>query len=335
MKELLSKLASASGPSGSERHIREILEELLKPHVDQLTTDVLGNLIGFKKGTATDRRTVLLEANMDESGVMAIHIEDNGFIRIVPIGNLTAASLIGERVRFTTRTWGVVGVSADKPLKDVTFADLFVDVGCESRQETEANVKIGTAAVIDKGAFELGKHRIAGKSLDNRAGCAILVDVLKKLGSYEYDLYVVFAAQEEVGSRGIRAAAFSIEADLAFVVGTAKATDTPQADRGSLALGKGPAIKVMDRGVVIPPHLKQHLIKTAERMGIPYQLEVSSETISDAGQILLTRDGIPTGAVSVPMRYRQTPSQVVDLRDLEQTSKLVMESLRGASNCFL
>lgn len=325
MKDLIIKLSGASGPSGSEKHVREILQELVEPYADQVTTDVLGNLIVYKKGTAESRRkTILLETSMDETGVMAIRVEENGFIRIVPVGALDPARLVGERVRFTTRTWGVVGVEGNKSPKDVTFADLYVDIGAESQAEAEKRVTVGTAAVIDKGAFALGENRVAGKALDNRAGCAVLLDVVSKLGPYPHDLQVVFAVQKEVGSRGVKAAAFRVEADFAIVVGGAGAGDMPNAERSSLRLGKGPAVKVMDRGVVIPSAMKQLLIETAERLGIGYQLEVSPDAGGDAGQILLTRDGILTAGVSIPVRYMQTPSQVIDLRDAEQTSRLIL-----------
>ncbi|MFC4768932.1 hypothetical protein [Effusibacillus consociatus] len=328
MKELLIKLAGVSGPSGAEKHIREILSELLQPHVDKLTVDVIGNLIAYKKGTSDTPKTILLEANMDEPGVMAIHIEEKGFVRIVPVGGVKPVHLIGERIRFTNRTWGVVGVEGDKPLKDITFADLFVDIGADSQEAAEKLLAIGTAGVIDKGAFELGETKIAGKSLGNRAACAVLIDAISKMGTLQHDVVVVFAVQKEVGSRGIKTAAFKTEADIAIVVGAARAGDTPKAERSELRLGKGPAIKVMDREIVVPPQIKQLFVDTAERCKIDYQLEVSPDTTSDAGQILLTRDGIPTGAVSIPVRYVQTPSQIVDVRDMERASLLVLEIMR-------
>jgi endoglucanase len=329
MKELLMKLASVSGPSGSEKHIREILSELIQPLVDEQSVDTLGNLVAIKKGSAADRTTILLEANMDETGVMAIHIEEQGFVRIVPVGQINPVHLIGERIRFTNRTWGVIGAESGKSPKDLTFADLYVDIGAETREEAEKRLPIGTSGVIDKGAFEIGEFRIAGKALDNRAGCAVLVDVLAKLGDLRHDLIVVFAAQKQVGSRGIKTAAFRTDADFALVLGAARAGDMPKAERSSLSLGKGPAVKVMDRGIIVPPTIKKQLVETAERLQISYQLEVSPEGTSDAGQILLSRDGIPTGAVSVPVRYVETSSQVVDMRDLEQASKLVLETIRN------
>lgn len=327
MKELLIKLAGASGPSGSEKHVREILTELVQPHVDEVTVDVTGNLVAFKKGAVDNAITILLEANMDEPGVMAIHIEESGFVRIVPIGALNPLRLVGERIRFTNRLWGVVAAESGKALKDITFADLFVDIGADSQEEAEKRLAIGTAGVIDKGAFELNDTRVAGKSLDNRAGCAVLLDVLSKVGESQHNLAVVFAAQKEVGSRGIKAAAFAADADFALVIGAVKTGDTPNAERSEIRLGKGPAIKVMDQGIVVPPSIKQRLVETAERLQIDYQLEVSIDVKSDAGQILLTRDGIPTGAVSVPVRYVQTPSQVVDVSDMEKASRLVVETL--------
>ncbi|GAX89735.1 M42 family peptidase [Effusibacillus lacus] len=328
MKELIMKLATASGPAGAEKHIREILTELLEPYVDRIETDVLGNLIARKKGATNNSKTVLLEANMDEPGIMSIHVDPQGFIRIVPVGELSPVRLIGERVRFTNRLWGVVGVEGNKAPKDITFADLYVDIGAESQADAERRLPIGTAAVIDKGAFELGENRVAGKSLDNRVGCAVIVDVISKLGDCEHNLIVVLASQKEVGSRGIRTAAFNTNADFALSVGTAAAGDMPNAERSNLQLGRGPAIKVMDRGIVVPPAIKQILIDAAKRANIDFQLEISPEGTSDAGQILLTKGGIPTGAVSVPVRYRGTPAQVVDIRDVEQTSRLVLEALK-------
>lgn len=328
MKEWISKLAVASGPSGSEAHVRDILAELIQPFADEWHVDVLGNLIAFKKGIANTGKTVMLSANMDEPGIMALHAETNGFIRIVPIGDISPAGLIGERVRFVNRVWGVVGVEAGKSLKDVTFADLFVDIGAESQDDAASLIPVGTAGVIDRGAFELGEFRFAGKALSSRVGCAIVVDVLQKLDAYPHDLQIVFSVQKEPGSRGIKPAVFQLAADFALTVGTAKAGDTPKAERSNLLLGKGPAIKIMDRGIVVPPFIKDMLIETAEQHQLPYQLEVSPDQASDAGAILLSRDGIPVGAVSVPVRYLSTPAQVADLRDMEHASRLVLETLR-------
>ncbi|WP_018133248.1 zinc-binding metallopeptidase family protein [Effusibacillus pohliae] len=329
MKQLIFQLAGAAGPSGSETEVRDILSGLLQPHVDELKVDVLGNLLAWKKGTANSGKTVLLAANMDEPGVMAIHCEKNGFIRIVPVGSLNPLHLIGERVRFANGVLGVIGAAANTSLKDITFADLYVDIGAESQAEAAKRLPIGTAGAIDKPVFQLTENRLAGKSLDNRVGCAVLVEVTSRLGAYPHDLAVLFAAQKEVGSRGVKAASFKINADFALTVGAAKAGDMPSAERSVLSLGIGPAIKVMDRGVVVPPAIKQRLVDAAERLQIPYQLEVSPDGNSDAGQILLSKDGVPTGGVSIPVRYGQALLQVADLRDIELASRLVLETLQN------
>lgn len=331
MKELLLKLANALGPTGSENHIRETIRQLISQYTDDLKTDVLGNLIAYKKGTGTERKTILLEANMDEPGIMAIHFEENGFVRIVGVGDVTPASLVGQRIVFTNEVIGIVGSEADKPAKDLVFTDLFMDIGAESRQQAEAKLQVGIAGVVDQQAVLLGETGITARSLDNRIGCAIIVDVLSKLPALQHDLFVIFSVQKEAGSRGITAAAFQTGGDLALVVGTSRAGDTPKPDRSSLRLNAGPAIKVMDKGIVVPSAVKQMLMDAADAAGIAFQLEVAPDTNSDAGRILLTREGIPAGAVSVPLRYAQTFSQYADIRDVEGAAALVRQAVQNFS----
>jgi endoglucanase len=331
MKELLLKLANASGPPGSETHVRETISKLIEPHADDIKTDVLGNLIAYRKGIGTERKTILLEANMDEPGIMAIHFEENGFVRIVAVGDVTPAALIGQRVKFTNEVIGIVGAETGKAPKDLAFTDLFVDIGVKTREQAEAKLRIGTAGVVDQQAVLLGETGITARSLDNRIGCAVIIDVLSKLPAIQHDVFVIFSVQKEVGSRGIIAAAFQTGGDFALVAGTAKAGDTPKAERSSLRLNAGPAIKVMDKGIVVPPAVKQMIVDAANAAGIAYQLEVAPDSNSDAGRILLTRDGIPAGAVSVPLRYAKTSSQLADIRDVELASQLILQVVQHYS----
>src|SRR5690606_2337377 len=248
---------------------------------------------------------------MDEIGVVAVHIDDDGFIRIRPLGGISPTALLGQRVRFTNGTLGAVGVEKVESPKDITFEKLYVDIGAASREEAARRVQVGDAASFWHDVEPVGEHRVVGKSMDGRVGCAILVQVLRELAQQPspHRVYAVFSVQEEVGLRGAGPAAYGLEPDLALAVDVTATGDTPKAPTLDVALGKGVAIKVQDRSLIAHWGVKELLIETAAAHGIPYQLEVLPFGGTDAGAIHLTRAGVPSGVVSVPTRYVHTPAE--------------------------
>ena len=324
MKELIRQLTIPSGPSGYEAPVKEVIHTLVQPHVDEVYDDALGNLYAVKQGASGPAaKTILLAAHMDEPALSVIDIDDQGFLRVAPLGPLRASTLVGARVVFArTGRRGIVGAEHGVAQKDLEFSHLFVDIGAASLDDAREHVRIGDAATFAYGFDEVGADLIVGHALDNRVGCAVLVEALKRTHS-GYTIVAVFSAQQEVGSRGARVAGQRIHPDAALVLDVSPVGDTPKSERLALTLGGGPGIKALDATMVVAPKVRDIIVDAARLADVPYQIEVSPRTASDAGALFLSREGIPTGGIVVPARYVGTPSQMVHLRDVEQTVTLL------------
>lgn len=321
MKELIQKLVESVGPSGYEGQVREIVRAAVEPYADEVRVDALGNLIARKGQKAGDGARVMLSAHMDEIGLMATHVEDKGFVRFIPIGGVRTLTCIGGRVRFLKGTQGVIGSERlDPPDKAPSFDKLFIDVGAASREDCP--VKVGDIAVFDRPFLDLG-DRLAAKAMDDRISVAVQIETLRQLGNSPHEVYFVFSTQEEVGLRGATTAAYGVDPDLGLSVDVTLTGDTPKGITMEVELGKGPAIKVRDGRMLSDPRIVARLVETAERAGLPYQLEVLEGGTTDAAAMQLTRAGVPIGAVSIPCRYIHTPSEMVDYRDVQNAVKLL------------
>lgn len=200
MKEIIRTLTEAFGPSGYEDQVREVIADMIKDHVDEISTDVMGNLIAVKRGTAPEGKRIMFSAHADEIGIIVTHIDEKGFLRFSNVGGLAPETLIGNRVRFSNGTIGVI-YKEKGDLKDLNLDKLYVDIGAESQEEAEAKVKVGEFGIIHREFTDLG-NRLVAKSMDDRIGCAILVEAIKQLQDTPNTLYFVFSTQEEVGLRG-------------------------------------------------------------------------------------------------------------------------------------
>ncbi len=320
MKDLIKKLTETFGPSGSEGPIREMIRKEVEPFVDEIRVDALGNLICLKKGSGGGKK-VLLDAHMDEIGLMVTHIDENGFLRFGAIGGVNAAVCLGQRVYFENGTFGVIGCEKIEEPKDLKLNKLYIDIGAKSREEASEKVKVGDSAAFFQPAIDLGSRMVA-KAIDDRIGCVVLIEALKGLGSAKHDIYAVFATQEEVGLRGARVAAFGIEPDVGIAFDVTGTGDTPKAHTMDVSLGKGAAIKVKDSSLICHPGLRDYMVKLAEEKGIPYQMEVLERGGTDSGAIQMTKAGIPAGVISIPSRYIHSPSEMVDLDDVKACVEL-------------
>ncbi len=328
MKELITRLAEACAPAGNEDNVRALLKEAVAPYADEVREDVFGNLIATKKGTGTDRKQLLLTAHMDEPGLLVVYVESNGLLRVGPIAAGEAVYWVGKRVVFPNGTHGVIGTGTKSP-GDVQFSDLLVDIGATSKEEAEKYVGIGDSCTLEQGVVELLEGRLTGKAFDNRVGCAVAVEVLKQLGDVTNDVAVVFSAQQQVGNRGIKPAAFAVEPEFGLVLDGVRSGDTPGVGRLEVKLGEGVAIKVMDQRVLIPAHIKNFLIDQAEAADVKYQLEVNPEGQSDAGALLQVQAGVPVGALSIPVRQNGLAAEIVDLKDVEAAVTLAVKALQN------
>lgn len=324
MEELIKRLTESYGPSGHEGQIREIIRAEVESVADAVRVDSLGNLITSKHGHGPGKK-VMLAAHMDEIGIIVSYVDGNGFLRFQPIGGLDPMALVGSRVQFADGAIGVICPEKRREYsKDPALSKLYIDVGAASQDE--ARERLGQAAGFVRPFATLGS-RIVAKALDDRIGCAILIEVLRQLESTPHEVSIVFSVQEEVGLRGARTSAYGLKPDIGLAVDITEAADTPEAPKLAMELGKGPCVKVMDSGMVAHPAVKQLLIDSAEAHSIPYQLEVLSQGSTDAAAIQLARSGVPAGCLSIACRYAHTPSEMVDMADVKHSVALLLAVL--------
>ncbi len=177
---------------------------------------------------------------------MVIHIEDEGFLRVISVGDVKAQALVGRHVKFTNGVTGVVGVESKVKLEDISFDNLYVDIGAENGDVAKSKVYIGLSGVALEPVVDIDEHKLAGRALDNRVGCAIAIEAFRQAAAAGHNVSLVFTSQQTVGARGAKTAAFQLQPDLAIVVDAVPAGDMPQATRMDLKLGAGPAVKIMD-----------------------------------------------------------------------------------------
>lgn len=325
MIKLLEKLTQINAPSGREDAVRTFIEKEMENYCDEIKTDALGNLIVHKKG---EGKRIMFAAHTDEIGVIAKTIDENGFIRFGAVGGLYTKELVHRRVEFLNGVVGVIGSEEEAFNKKAAIEKLYIDIGAKNKAAAERKVGVGDMAVF-QGAYYEKRGTIISKALDNRAGCYILIEALKRARESENDLYFVFTSQEEVGLRGARTAAFSIEPDYAIAVDVTDTGDTPNAPAMAVKIGGGAAVKVMDRSVLCDPDVRSMMIETARKNDIPYQLEIMTDGGTDAGAIHLSGAGVKTGGISLATRYIHSPSETADAGDIEACVKLAAALAMG------
>jgi putative aminopeptidase FrvX len=325
MKDLIKKFVEAIGPSGFETAVRNMIRAEIESLADDIQIDPLGSLIARKGQKGEGGQRIMLSAHMDEIGVMATHIDENGFVRFTTLGGVRPHTCYGGRVRFVNGVGGMIGGERlDAPDKVHTFEQLYIDVGASNR--ADCPIKVGDAAGFDRPMLDLG-DRIVAKSMDNRISCAVLVEVMRQIESTPNELYFVFSTQEEVGLRGATTAAYAVNPDIGISVDVTGVGDTPRSPKMEVGLGKGPTVKVRDGGMISDPRLVRFMADTAEKAGIPYQLEILEGGTTDARAMQITRAGMPASCVSIPTRYIHSPSEMVDYRDVQNSVKLLVELL--------
>ncbi|AKB14108.1 endoglucanase [Methanosarcina thermophila] len=348
IKSLLEKFTNAHGISGFEHDIRELLKKELEPYVDNIRKDCMGNLIAVKNGKGP---SIMLAAHMDEIGLMVRYIDDNGFLRFIGIGGWFDQTLLNQRVMVHGKKGSIPGVIGSKPphvMKDedrkkpIKLDDMFIDIGAKNREDAEnLGIEIGTTASIDRDFVSLANGKVTSKAFDDRAGLAILVEVMKRLSKHkiEANVYAVGTVQEEVGLKGAKTCAFGVCPSIALALDTTIPGDHPGITKtdSSLELGKGPVITVADasgRGLLVHPQILKWLRETAAENNIPYQLGVGSGGTTDATSIHLTKEGIPTGTVSIATRYIHSPVEVLDMADVEACVSLIVKAIENVGKYF-
>jgi endoglucanase len=333
--DLLHRLLTAAGPPGLEEAPVGVWREAAGEFAE-VVVDKMGSPSASVAGRA-DGPTVAIVGHVDEIALLVSHISDDGFLRVVSSGGWDAQVLVGQRVHVLTRNGPVPGVvgrkpphltEADERKKAAELKGLHVDVGARDGDQAREMVKLGDAVVIAADPVELPNGRLTSRALDNRLGAYIALESARRVaegGGTAGPVVAVAPVQEEIGLHGAKVAAYGLEPDVAIVIDVTHATDAPGIEPNEIGkheLGSGP---VISRGPVLNPRVADLLIETAEAEGIEYTVEVSgSSTRSDADAMHLSRNGIPTGAVSIPLRYMHSPVELVELEDVEQVVRLVV-----------
>jgi putative aminopeptidase FrvX len=332
--KILKQLSQSIGVSGAEGEVRRDILSLIESHVDDVKTDTIGNVIAIKKGTGRVGLTVMLDAHMDEVGLMVIGHTGDGMLRVAAVGGIDDRILPGKRVLVGPKKLpGVIGAKPVHLLSDderdsvVKIDAMRVDIGAESKKAAVGKVPLGARIAFDTRYTDLGTM-VRGKAFDDRVGCAVLVHLLQG-NRLPFDIAAAFTVQEEVGVRGAKIAAYAVHPDLAIVLEGTIADDLPKEHDQSPTTepGKGPALSLMDRTTIYDARLNQWLIDTAEQINMPIQIKQPGLGGTDGGAIHLSREGIPTVAVSVPCRYIHSPAAVLSKKDYQNTVKLMRAAL--------
>jgi putative aminopeptidase FrvX len=330
MKQLLQKLTDVYSPSGYEDAIRSVIRNEVKGFADDVRVDALGNLI-VRKGRPTKYgKRIMIAAHMDEIGLMVTHVDEGGFVRFTGIGGVYPRNLPGGRVRFVNGTNGVIGLEPTEHRGDVPPLDkMYIDVGAVNKKASP--VKTGDVAAFERPFLDMG-DRLVAKSMDDRIGCTVAIEVLRNLKTTPHEVYFVFTTQEEVGTRGAQTSAYGIDPEVGFSIDVTGWGDTPGEKGFDVALGKGPAIKIRDGGMISDPRIVNWMVQTAEKANLPFQREVLLGGTTDARAMQVVRAGIPVGCVSIPCRYVHSPSEMVDINDVENAVKLIEALLMSPIN---
>jgi endoglucanase len=333
--EVLYKLLTAPGPSGYEGTAAAVWREAASAFAD-VTHDTLGSSVARVGGTAGDGLRVAVVGHIDEIGVIVSHIDDKGFLRFTGVGGWDPVILVGQRIVIDGREGPVPGVVGKKPVhllkeeerkQGPELRQLHIDIGARDADDARSMVRIGDVGVIAGEPIELPNGRVVSRSMDNRLGCFVAYEAARLVaesGGAPGELAAVAAVQEEVTFGGSQTTAYSLEPDVAIVVDVTFATDQPDVELGALSaheLGSGP---VITRGSSLHPAVSEGLVAAAEAEGIPYTLASSGRyTSTDADAIHLSRAGVPTAVVSVPLRYMHSPVELVELGDVDSTARLI------------
>jgi endoglucanase len=334
MKKLLQQLTETFGPSGYEDNVRAIVRAEVQSLADELSVDALGNLIARKRPSKPNEKTkkIMVAAHMDEIGLIVSHVDEKGFVRFSSIGTVLRKYVLGGRVRFLNGTQGVIGYDRLDNYNEIPAMDkVYIDVGATSKKDCPVN--IGDIAAFERPFTEMG-NRLVAKSMDDRVGVLVAIETLRGLKdkSTPHDLYFVFTTQEEVGARGAGTSAYGVDPDVGIAIDVTPTGDTPNALKMEMALGNGPCVKFQDVGAISDPRVVQWMIAAAEKNKIPYQREVLLVGGTDAKAIQSVRTGVPAGCISIPVRYVHSPSEMVDLSDVQNTIRLLTAVLRTPIN---
>jgi len=335
---ILEALSNAVGVSGAEGAVRTLIKEAIAAHVDQMWVDNLGNLLAIKNGTGREALRVMVDAHMDEVGMMITGHDSDGTLRFMTVGGIDARLLMGKGVVVGEKK--IAGVIGGKPIHLLSSGEssrveqvesLRIDIGAPDKETAKRHVKVGDRATFNTIFQDLGPTCL-GKAFDDRVGCAILVELLRD-EPYPYDLLASFSVQEEVGLRGAKVAGYRLDPDIVFALEGTICDDLPKEEGEDVSpvteIGKGPAISFMDKRTIADPRLVRYLVAIADDNEIPYQFRRTAQGGNDAGAIHISRSGVPSASVSVACRYIHAPAAICSKTDVNDAIRLMQAALRN------
>ena len=340
-RKFLEALLRAPSPSGYEGPVRKVWKDEVAGYADEVKVDVHGNAIAVYNKEGKPR--IMLAGHMDELGLQIVHIDDEGFIYFDTIGGFDLSTISGRKVRIHSRKGPVLGVIGKKPIHLMTSSErdkvpekhqMWIDIGAKDGKEARKWVEIGDPVTYDANFEVLRGDLVVSRGLDNKMGAFLVAETLRGIsredGKAAGALYAVATVQEEVGLRGAKTSTYGIDPHVGIALDVTWAMDHPDVDKrktGAVIIGGGPVIA---RGANVNPVVFDLLVRTAKENGIPYQIQAESGgTGTDANAMQLSRSGVATGLVGVPQRYMHTPTEVLSLEDLDNTTKLLVGFVRS------
>ncbi|MCD5324335.1 M42 family metallopeptidase [Pontibacillus sp. HN14] len=344
MDKVLKTLTELHGPSGYEQEVSYYIQEEMRSVAEDVRVDGIGNVTARIKGEKPGP-TVLVTAHMDEVGFIVKKIESNGLLRFEKLGGHDDRILLAQKVRVKGRYGlkrGVIGTipahyqKFDEAGRVRKHHELYIDVGARSKEEVEKlGIDVGSTITWASELEYLGDEetgRYVGKSLDDRAGCAVLMNLMQSLQDQQFagEVIALFTVQEEVGLRGAQVGMAQVDCDVAIALDATVTSDTPEPLLDdTLRLGDGAGVKVLDMSLIAHPTVKEHFIQLAQEEEIPYQPELFTGIGTDGGAVALANKGVPTGVLSIPSRYAHAPVEVIDLEDLKAVEKLLLAFIKN------
>ena len=335
---LLKRLTEASGVSGNEKEVRNLIIEEIKDHVDQVKIDRIGNVIAYKKGKKLSEK-LMVTAHMDEVGLIVTDIDDMGLIKFATVGGIDKRILVSKRVLIgEDKVLGVIGAKPihlqknDEWQNALELDQLYIDIGASNKKMAEEIINIGDYIQFDRKYVEFGKNLVKAKALDNRVGCSLSIELIKEIKDVEF--YGVFTVMEEIGLRGAGPAAYQVDPDISIILEGTLCYDIPKLDEHLIPtyLNKGPAISLIDRTSLYDIDFRKKIVKIAENNKIPYQYRKTSMGGNDSGPIHTSKEGCITATISVPCRNIHSPTSVLSKNDYENTYKLLKSIMEEYKN---
>ncbi len=330
MYNTLKQITLVHGVSGKEHRVANKIKEMIAPYCDESHIDALGNLIAVKHGTGADPQKILLCGHMDEIGFIVNFVEDNGFVRVAPIGGINWVACAFGEVVSENGVHGVLVPNSGTKASDFAPDLFYIDIGADNKKNAERKVKIGDTFVLKSNISKLNASRVIGRPLDDRAGCGIVLEIAKRIASEPVadDVYYVFSVQEEVGCRGSKTAAFAIAPDVSLTFDVTGTGDTAGSKPMAVKLGGGAAIKIKDMSVICDSEVVDKLSRIAKEKGIKSQLEILAYGGTDTSSIQMTGAGCRAGALSIPSRYIHSGVEMIDMNDYKACVDLAVEFIK-------